>query len=84
MPKTSDPSLSDYSSPTPLEPDIPRYWTHEDELPDEITDEEYQRMYPFSRIIQGVRMFPYTPSVDEMSYTYYPDVVIEVPLLIDP
>ena len=36
----------------------PIKWQYEDELP-ELTDKEYDEMFDFSRVIDGVRMFPY-------------------------
>lgn len=36
----------------------PIKWQYEDELP-ELTDKEYDGMFDFSRVIDGVRMFPY-------------------------
>ena len=33
-------------------------WIYEDELPAFLTDEQYDKLYPLSRIIMGVRMFP--------------------------
>lgn len=33
-------------------------WINEDELPSSVTDEEYKVLFPFSRVFDGVRMFP--------------------------
>lgn len=42
-----------------LGPDIPIFWEYEDNLPDDIPDESFAEMFPVSRIIYGVRMYPY-------------------------
>jgi len=34
-------------------------WKHEDELPSWVDDEVYDILYPSSRVIDGVRMFPF-------------------------
>jgi len=34
-------------------------WQHEDELPDTITANEYDELYPSSEVKSGTRMFPY-------------------------
>jgi len=34
-------------------------WENEDDLPDLLTDKEYNSMFPTSKVIDGVRMFPY-------------------------
>ena len=33
-------------------------WEHEDELPEDLTDEEYNKMFPLSKVIL-TRRFPY-------------------------
>ena len=38
---------------------MPIYWDYEDRLP-KIRPSQYDLMYPLSRIIDGVRMYPYT------------------------
>ena len=34
-------------------------YEYEDRLPDSITEAEYDELYPSSKVIDGVRMFPY-------------------------
>jgi hypothetical protein len=34
-------------------------WENEDQLP-ELTDLEYDLLYQYSKVVDGVRMFPYT------------------------
>lgn len=34
-------------------------WEYEDCLPENLSDEEYKRMFVVSRVDSGVRMFPY-------------------------
>ena len=34
------------------------HWEYEDQLP-EMTDEQFNAIYKFSKIISGVRMYPY-------------------------
>jgi hypothetical protein len=38
--------------------DMPVYWEYEDRLPD-ISPQQLDLMFPLSRIIGGVRMYPY-------------------------
>jgi len=41
-------------------------WEHEDQLP-ELTDVEYDLLCEYSKVIDGVRMFPYTKYWDHMN-----------------
>ena len=34
-------------------------WTYEDELSPELSKSDYDKMFPFSRVISDVRMFPF-------------------------
>ena len=63
------------SLPAPV-PFIPKFWEYEDRLPPEISEVRYAEMYPFSRVINGVRMFPYSP-IGETGRKYFPDVLID-------
>ena len=42
-------------------------WEHEDELSHELSKSDYDKMFPFSRVISGVRMFPFV-NIWEDSY----------------
>lgn len=35
------------------------YWQYEDELP-EVTESQFHMMFALSRVVDGVRMYPYT------------------------
>ena len=41
-------------------------WEYEDQLP-ELTDIEYSLLYEYSKIVDGVRMFPYTKYWDHVN-----------------
>ena len=43
-------------------------WEYEDQLPKEITDEDYNAMYSESKIVFAVRMFPYVEINEERYY----------------
>jgi len=40
-------------------------WRHEDELPKDMTDLEYDLVYPFSKIENGVRVFAFIDVYDD-------------------
>ena len=40
-------------------------WEHEDELPQDMTDLEYDLIYPNSKIEDGVRFFPFIDVYDD-------------------
>ena len=43
-------------------------WEFEDQLSREITDEDYNAMYPESKIVFAIRMFPYVEINEERYY----------------
>lgn len=44
----------------------PAFWIYEDDLPDSLTDEQYARWFPFSKV-DIVRIFPvYLPEADTL------------------
>lgn len=58
--------------PTEFEFNVSRvHWESEHALPDELTSDEFEKMYQMSRMRGGERMFPYIEIVSEDEDTRY-------------